>query len=134
MTLIEYERKLFGEAYSDLESKMRAHPGLSRALDALAERYTDERLAVTDLARAAGMSETILRDRFRQMAGIAPRQFIMRYRINKALGVLSRGQGNICDVAGCVGFANVSGFRKSFRNLLGGSPRMLRAQIVRFER
>jgi len=127
--LTEYERNLFGEPYADIEGRLRTDTSLSRALDTLTERYGDERLAVTDLARAAGLSATVLRDRFRRLAGITPRRFILRYRKNKSLRMLYLRQNSVSEIAQRVGFSNVSGLEKCFRSAFGESPGAIRRSL-----
>ena len=116
--LAEYERKLFGEPYADLERRFRAHSGLGRALTALAERYADQKLRVMHLARAAGMSPTVLRERFRRTVGITPRQLLVRYRIKCALHLLSAGHNKISEISERVGFADITAMERLLSVLL----------------
>jgi len=127
--LAEYERKLFGEPYAELEHRIMAHCGLGRALTALAERYADEQLRVIDLARAAGMSPTVFRERFRRTIGITPRQLLVRYRIKCALHLLSAGHNKISEISERVGFADITAMEKAFKRILGASPTVVREAI-----
>lgn len=128
--LAEYEKRLFGGSYSELEQRMRTDAGLSRVLDTLAKHYEDHKLRVRDLARAAGMSSTTLRERFRQIAGIGPRKFVIRYRVMKALSRLAAGRDSVSGISGDVGFTDVSLMNRTFKNLLGSSPARVRGHLA----
>lgn len=82
----------------------------------------DRELRVADLARRAGLSERQLHRRFLGRTGMAPREFILRTRIQAAAAVLRRGEESIASVALQFQFCDQSSFTRQFRRVLGTTP------------
>jgi AraC-like DNA-binding protein len=125
----DYEAELFGERYMGLERKIRLDPGLARSIDLSEARYRDPGLTVGEMARAACMSETVFRGRFRHAITIGPQQFIIRYRMMKALHLLNSLDSTISKTAMDAGFPDLRALDRHFKHLLGASPKEIRLRI-----
>ena len=97
------------------------HPAVTKALALLRERYSD-RVSLDDLARAAGLSKFHLARCFRRNCGLAPHAYQKLVRVSEAKRCLEQGQ-SIKEAALMSGFADQAHFCRTFKNLVGVSPR-----------
>ena len=96
---------------------------------AIRERLGDETLGVEDLARRVGFSRSQLTRKLRALTGKTPSRLIAEMRLHEARRLLRRGAGNVSEVAYRVGYANLSYFAKSFRELHGELPSAVRRGV-----
>ncbi len=102
------------------------HDALRRALVHLGEHYA-EPLTLGDLARQAHVSQSHLGFLFRDELGTPFKPMLQQLRIEKAKELLHQQRKlRITEVALKVGFGDLSHFEKSFRRLVGVSPREFR--------
>jgi RpiB/LacA/LacB family sugar-phosphate isomerase len=83
----------------------------------------DTPLAVGTLSRMAQMSQSHFSKMFKLSTGMAPHQFVLQERINRAKELLRQDDAKIVDVALEVGFENQAHFTTVFGNLVGMTPR-----------
>ena len=102
---------------------------LGRVIGYLEQHYGDP-LTLEDLASIGCMSPRTLTREFRQAMGCAPIAYLIRLRIDRAVGLLRDGQANITDVAFRVGFQDSNYFARQFRAIVGRSPRDYRKARV----
>lgn len=98
-----------------------ADPKIAAAL-ALMHGQVARRWTVEDLAAAVGMSRSAFASRFRTSVGVAPLDYLLRWRMELARDALRRGQA-ISNVAGAVGYASESAFGAAFKRIYGSAPR-----------
>jgi AraC-like DNA-binding protein len=95
-------------------------PIVGQALAALhddpAEPWTVERLA-----RAVGASRSVLADRFSQMVGQPPMQYLALWRMQRASRLLLEGEP-VAQAARVVGYESEAAFSRAFKKLVGGAP------------
>jgi AraC-like DNA-binding protein len=95
---------------------------MERALGYICDHYSDPVYA-RDIAAAAGISETQLKNLFRNTLGMPWTHYLKGYRIHRAAGRLSQPGTSILEIALSVGFETLSHFNASFRSVMGVSPR-----------
>jgi AraC family transcriptional regulator len=101
---------------------LRAHdPRLARLLTYL-RAHLDEPLAITDLARLAGVSPSQLDRLFLRLFGESPRACLRRLRLERAAGELRASRRRIISVALDAGFSSHEAFTRSFAQRFGCSP------------
>ena len=83
----------------------------------------DTPLAVGVLSRLAEMSQSHFSKMFKLSTGMAPHQFVLQERINRAKELLRQDDAKIVDVALEVGFENQAHFTTVFGNFVGMTPR-----------
>ncbi|HVY22532.1 MAG TPA: transcriptional regulator FtrA [Steroidobacteraceae bacterium] len=83
------------------------------------------------LARRASMSVRTLQRQFKETAGMAPYEWILRERIAVAKDLLESSRMSLDKIAERVGFQSQETFRKHFRRLTGASPTRYRTQFSR---
>ena len=98
-----------------------ADPRLSKALIALHDR-PERDWHLEDLAERAGMSRARFAARFKQVVGIAPGEYLTRWRISLAQHLLQRGRP-VKEVAGEVGYASPAALGRVFATRTGATPK-----------
>jgi RpiB/LacA/LacB family sugar-phosphate isomerase len=83
----------------------------------------DKPLGVSALSKMAEMSQSHFSKLFKRSTGLAPHQFVLQERINRAKELLLQGDAKIVDIALGVGFENQAHFTTVFGNLVGMTPR-----------
>jgi AraC-like DNA-binding protein len=100
-------------------------PVVGRALAALhaepREPWTVERLA-----RVVALSRSVLAERFTEMVGQPPMQYLALWRMQLASRLLAEG-GPVAAVAEAVGYESEAAFSRAFKKLVGQAPGTWRA-------
>lgn len=97
-----------------------------RARDAM-DRQFAEPLDIPALARVAHVSEAHFIRTFRATFGETPHRYLQRRRIERAMALLCSTDRSITDICMSVGFASLGTFSRTFREIVGESPRVYRA-------
>lgn len=102
-------------------------PIVGRALALLHDRpaaaWTVERLA-----REVASSRSVLADRFTQLVGRSPMQYLTRWRVQVAARLLADERTTVAAVAAQVGYASEAAFSRTFKKIAGASPAAWRRQ------
>jgi len=86
---------------------------------------------IDDLARAAGMSRSVFCARFLRLLGLPPMQYLARWRMEAAAGLLRGGRAPVASVALEVGYESEAAFARAFKRETGTSPaRWRRMQLA----
>ena len=96
-----------------------------RALESLhAEPERDWTLE--ELARRAGASRSVLAERFRNLMGCPPMQYLSHWRLQVAAHRLHQPQESTASVAAGVGYESEAAFNRAFKRYVGEPPAMWR--------
>jgi AraC-like DNA-binding protein len=95
-------------------------PVVGQALSALHGRPATA-WTVESLAHAVGVSRSVLADRFSELVGHPPMQYLALWRMQLASRLLIEGE-SVAEVAGAVGYESEAAFSRAFKKLLGESP------------
>jgi AraC-like DNA-binding protein len=98
----------------------REHAAVRRARAYLVEQW-DQPVALSELARCAGLSRFELIRRFRQQTGMTPHAFQTNVRVARARAMLRAGDP-IAQVAAACGFADQPHLTRTFRRAVGVTP------------
>ena len=104
-------------------------PAVVRALEMIHRRYGEE-LSVDLLAREAGLSRTVLGERFVRLLGEPPMRYCGRWRLHVAGEMLASGH-SAAEVAFAVGFHSEAAFNRAFKRAFGAPPVRWRQQGAR---
>lgn len=74
------------------------------------------------LARDAGTSRSVLAERFQQLVGNSPMQYLAQWRMLLATQLLARGNAPLARIAEEVGYQTDSAFSRAFRREFGEPP------------
>lgn len=102
-------------------SKGQRDPVVSRALAVIHSRYS-EALDVSALARAAGVSRSVLADRFTRTVGLSPIRYCSRWRLHVAAEMLREGSRTAAEIAYVVGYGSEPAFTRAFKRQHGKPP------------
>jgi AraC family transcriptional regulator len=95
---------------------------LQQAIDYINE-YLNQDLTVAAIANVVQMSPYHFSRLFKQSTGLAPHQYVIQCRVERAKQLLLRRELTIAEVAYRAGFANQSHLNRHFKRLLGVTPR-----------
>lgn len=106
-----------------------APPGMPAVDDARLRRAVDyikahlaEDLSLDAMAGVAAMSPSHFARAFRRATGTSPLQFVIAERLETAMVILRTTQLSVAEVAGRVGYHDVSRFTQHFKRRFGRSP------------
>ena len=99
---------------------------VGRALAAMHQSPTRP-WSLEELAREAGLSRSTLAERFTFLVGQPPMQYLARWRMQVAAGLLARG-AKVGAVALDVGYDSEAAFSRAFKKLVGSPPATWRDQ------
>jgi pimeloyl-ACP methyl ester carboxylesterase/AraC-like DNA-binding protein len=105
-----------------------ADPAVSKALSIIHTRYAED-LDIEGLAREAGVSRTILGERFVELIGEPPMRYCAGWRMRIAANMLRDGKQSMSNVAYAVGFQSEAAFNRAFKREFGMPPAKWRRQI-----
>jgi len=105
-----------------------ADPAVSKALSIIHTRYAEE-LDVEGLAREAGVSRTVLGERFTELLGEPPMRYCAGWRMRVAANMLRDGKQNSANIAYSVGFNSEAAFNRAFKREFGEPPATWRRRI-----
>jgi AraC-like DNA-binding protein len=95
-------------------------PMVGQALGALHAKPA-ETWTVESLAHAVGASRSVLAERFTELVGHPPMQYLALWRMQLASRLLADG-GHVAAVAEAVGYESGAAFSRAFKKLVGQAP------------
>ncbi len=102
--------------------------GIRRSIDFIqANLHRDVTLA--EAAAVANMSKYHFAKSFRQMTGVAPHQYLVKVRVEKARRMLADEKMSVEEIASRVGYADKGHFSAQFLKIVGVSPSRYRLAI-----
>jgi AraC-like DNA-binding protein len=75
-----------------------------------------------ELARVSGTSRSVLAERFQDLVGSSPMQYLTQWRMVLAAGLLSRSNAPLARIAEDVGYQTDTAFIRAFRREFGAPP------------
>ena len=75
-----------------------------------------------ELARTAGTSRSVLAERFQQLVGSSPMQYLTQWRMLLASNLLCRSNAPLASIAQDVGYQTDTAFSRAFRREYGAPP------------
>jgi transcriptional regulator GlxA family with amidase domain len=117
-------------------------PGQPGFLAALRDRHVGRALAllheapahpwsVEELARKVGLSRSALGERFNELLGAPPMQYLARWRTSLAARLLRESDVPVLRVATDVGYESEAAFNRAFKRELGLPPAAWRKRAAR---
>lgn len=75
-----------------------------------------------ELARTAGTSRSVLAERFQQLVGVSPMQYLTQWRMLLAANLLRSSNSSLLRIAEEVGYQTDTAFSRAFRREYGAPP------------
>ena len=101
------------------------------AVAAVETLHSRQGLTADDIAERCLVSRSTLDKLFRKQVGYGPKEFIQRYRVDRARGMIALAEHTLVQVAECTGFADVYHFSKLFKRFTGVPPGAYRRELRR---
>ncbi len=100
---------------------------------ALALMHDDPATAwtVDELGHRVGLSRSALHERFAEMIGQSPMQYLANWRMQAAAALLRNTNATVASVAQDVGYDSEAAFARAFKRLVGRPPAAWRRQTAR---
>jgi len=98
---------------------------VGRALGKLHQRPAHD-WSLEELARACGLSRSVLAERFAELVGIPPIQYLAQWRIQLAASLLRSGKASLAEIADRVGYGSEAALSRAFKRQLGIAPALYR--------
>ncbi len=87
------------------------------------------KVVVKELAGLSGLNERTFLRRFRKATGEAPLEYVQRMRIEQAKQLLAGSEQPLEQITRAAGYADVSSFRRLFKQIVGMSPTVYRQRF-----
>ena len=95
---------------------------ISAAVELMQKEFTDPELSIGRLAKRSFMSEVYFRKLFKEEYGVSPQKYIIRLRIQHAMGLIATGYYSLKEVAAMSGYTDYKYFSVEFKRAVGVSP------------
>jgi AraC-like DNA-binding protein len=102
-------------------------PELGKALTLLHHR-PEHPWTVAGLAREAGLSRSVLTERFRQLIGDSPMAYLTRWRLRVGARALTSTTRSVAEIAAEVGYESEATFNRAFKREFGVPPARYRRE------
>ena len=96
-------------------------PVLAR-IDAYLEAQAEAPVTLETLAAVANLSVFHFARLFKQATGLAPYQYVLRWKMRRAQQLLRLGHAPVADISDALGFASPASFSAAFKRVVGRSP------------
>src|ERR1700730_18684545 len=100
-------------------------PQIGSALKSMHQKV-EHPWTVESLAAACGMSRSAFAVRFKDLGGETTLEYLTSWRMQKATGLLRKGDKKLFEVAKSVGYDSDAAFSKAFKRVFGVAPREYR--------
>lgn len=97
---------------------------IRQAIDYLHAHLAQD-ISLDQLAQTVNLSSSHLRRLFKQATGLAPHQYLLKLRVNRAKELLLTGSFSVGEVALQVGFADQSHLHRHFKRVFGVTPKAM---------
>jgi len=101
-------------------------PGAMRRVREYVKAHLSERMHLTELAAAAGVSVSHFAREFKHSVGVTPHYYIVQRRVERAQAMLARTDLSVAEIALAAGYSDQSHLTRQFRQILGMTPRSFR--------
>lgn len=111
------------ESAAQLNETTKAEPDdVVQAAEAHLRNRLDEKVRMSEVARALGVTRARLFEQFKRGAGMTPNDFLLRVRVEKARELMANRRKSVTEVAFAVGFSSSQYFSTVFRRYTGQTP------------
>jgi AraC-like DNA-binding protein len=103
-------------------------PFVGKALSLMHARIAHN-WTIEELAKQAGLSRSVLAERFMYLVGIPPMHYLAKWRMQIASELLSGGNANVASVASEIGYESEAAFSRAFKKMMGIPPSAWRRRV-----
>jgi AraC-like DNA-binding protein len=99
-----------------------------RAVESMEQKW-QQPWNLEKLGTTVGLSRATLSRRFKEATGVAPMEYLLRIRMQRAARMLQEGHRKVEEISREVGYESSFAFSRSFKRLYGKSPAHFRSHI-----
>lgn len=96
----------------------------------IAANLDDPEIGIAQLAEIVGLDRSVFTARFKEAAGVCPKEYQTALRLQRAMTLLRTTDAAVEEVAGQCGFSCANYFIKAFAKRVGTTPHRYRRQAV----
>ena len=97
-------------------------PAVLKGIDYIQRNYSRSDLSVDEIAGHAGRGRNRFGLLFKEKTGLTIADYLTRYRIQKAAGLIDSGKYKMYEISTMVGYSTSQYFSKVFKKVLGLTP------------
>lgn len=113
------------EGAEDMTPSAARFADIQQAIRFIRDNYARP-IGLDEIAASAAMSRSYLSGTFKKVTGMAPYNYLIAIRIERAVELLRETDLSVTDVAFACGFTSITSFNKAFKALVGFPPTELR--------
>ena len=113
---------IFAECHIQNSNKKPQSSKIQRSVEYIQKNYKSGNLTMQKIAKESFMSEVYFRKLFKAEYGISPQKYIIKLRIQNAIGLISTGYYSLKEVADMSGYNDYKYFSVEFKKIVGVSP------------
>jgi len=125
------EQKLFSQPLSAVVANVCYFRRLERAWLLIERDFGDPTVSLGKAATVSGANKNHLNVLLRGTTGLTFHQLLIRYRVLKAISMMSDRNYSFLEIASESGFGSLNSFERNFRRLIGINPRDFKAYYIR---
>lgn len=114
--------RIFSECHIQNHKTETRASKIQNSVDCMLESYKNGALSISEIASRSFMSEVYFRKLFKEEYGISPQKYLIRLRIQNAVGLISTGYYSLKEVAYMSGYSDYKYFSSEFKKAMGISP------------
>ncbi len=122
LLLAENRRELASHSQKESSQEMQH---IKKMIRYIQNNYSDS-ISLHQLAQTANICEREVQRSFQNIVRQSPIQYLIHYRIEKACHMLDSSEQSIIDISNSCGFSSPSYFTKTFKSIIGCTPREYR--------
>ena len=96
-------------------------PFVGKALALLHARPAHD-WTIEQLGKEVGLSRSVLAERFADLVGMPPVNYLAKWRMQIAAGLLNGGNSSIAAIAAEIGYASEAAFSRAYKKVVGMPP------------
>jgi AraC family transcriptional regulator len=121
--------KRYGRGHANKVARGLTHRQVQGVRDFICENLAND-FSLTQIASVAGISPSHFRVLFKQSVGLPVHKYVIKCRVEHAVELLSKGTGNLSDVALKSGFADQSHMSRCMRRFIGLTPGEVKRSVT----
>ncbi|NLX78037.1 MAG: AraC family transcriptional regulator [Clostridiaceae bacterium] len=100
--------------------------GIFKSMMLFIQNHYMEKISLNDIAAAGNVGKTLCMNIFKEYASKTPGEYLIYYRIQKSIELLTRTDLSMTEISYAAGFSSASHYTKTFREIMGCTPSKFR--------
>ncbi|HEY8422506.1 MAG TPA: AraC family transcriptional regulator [Thermoclostridium sp.] len=116
----------------DLTKFVNQEKYVKKVIDFISKNYSGK-ISISEIAFNIGLDRSYLYVIFKKIMKMSPQEFLINYRIERAVNLLHNSNLTIGDISRSVGYEDPLQFSKIFKKVKGMSPNQFRQKLINSE-